>query len=74
MSDLINGQDAIDAIVDNEPEEVVRCKDCTHFHYDFWANVNGIPLIVGHEICDFWGNGCKTQEDGFCAYGKRIEE
>ena len=51
--------------------EIVFCKDCTHFHYDFWADVNGIPLIVGHEMCDFWGEGCKTKEGAFCSFAER---
>lgn len=30
------------------------------------AKVDGIPLIVAHEICSRWGDGCKTKEDGYC--------
>lgn len=43
-----------------------RCKDCKYFEYDSVAKVDGIPLIVAHEICSKWGNGCKTREDGYC--------
>ena len=43
-----------------------RCKDCKYFEYDSAAKVDGIPLIVAHEICKRWGNGCKTKEDGYC--------
>jgi hypothetical protein len=43
-----------------------HCKDCKYFEYDSWAKVNGIPLIVAHEICKRWGDGCKTWEDGYC--------
>ena len=43
-----------------------RCKRCKHFEYDVVAIVDGIPLIVAHEMCNKWGNGCKTQEDGYC--------
>jgi hypothetical protein len=43
-----------------------RCKDCRFFEYDSVANVDGIPLIVAHEICSKWGEGCKTSEDGYC--------
>lgn len=64
---------AIEGLPSAEPK-IIHCKDCTHFHYDFWADVYGVSMIVGHEVCDFWGNGCKTTEDGFCAYGERIEE
>lgn len=53
--------------------EVVRCKDCKHFEYNHWEKVNGVPLIVAHEICKRWGDGCKTREDGFCFIGERKE-
>ena len=43
-----------------------KCKDCKHFEYDHIENVLGIPLIVAHEICNRWGEGCKTSEDGYC--------
>ena len=47
-------------------EEVGRCKDCKYFEYDSVAKVDGVPLIVAHEICNKWGNGCKSREDGYC--------
>ena len=28
-----------------------HCKECKYFEYDSVAKVNGIPLIVAHEIC-----------------------
>ena len=43
-----------------------HCKDCKHFEHDSVAKVDGAPLIVAHEICSRWGNGCKTREDGYC--------
>ena len=43
-----------------------HCKDCKYFEYDSVAKVNGIPLIVAHEICKRWGDGCKSKEDGYC--------
>ena len=42
------------------------CKDCRYFESDHWEKVDGIPLIVAHEICNRWGDGCKTSEDGYC--------
>ena len=42
------------------------CKECKYFEYDSVAKVDGIPLIVAHEICKRWGDGCKTKEDGYC--------
>ena len=43
-----------------------RCKECQYFEYDSVANVDGVPLIVAHEICSKWGDGCKTSENGYC--------
>ena len=53
--------------------EVVRCKDCKHFEYDHVENINGIPLIVAHEICMRWGDGVKTSENGYCFLAERRE-
>lgn len=50
---------------------IVRCKDCKHFEYDHVENVNGIPLIVAHEICTRWGDGVKTSENGYCFLAER---
>lgn len=47
-------------------EKTGRCKDCKHFVYDEFAIVNGIPIIVAHEICMRWSGGCRTKEDGYC--------
>lgn len=54
----------LDKYAEQEPTE--RCKNCKYFEYDSVANVDGIPLIVAHEICSRWGDGCKTSENGFC--------
>ena len=56
--------------------EVVRCKDCKHFEYDHWGKPddNGVSIIVAHEICNFWGGGCKTSENGYCSYGEQKDE
>ncbi len=58
---------SVDAVV------VVRCKDCKHFHYDIPYVIQGIP-IRGHGVCDFWGYGNKTSENGFCSYAERRTE
>lgn len=67
----------IDDCIDNAPTvdavEVVRCKDCKHFTLNLVENVGGIPLIVAHEVCSFWGDGCKTSQEGFCSFGERKE-
>lgn len=59
---------------DDEKELIKgRCKRCKHFERDVIAMVDGIPLIVGHEMCNKWGNGCKTREDGYCFLFEPIE-
>lgn len=47
-------------------KNIRKCKDCKHFEYDSVANVDGVPLIVAHEICKAWGEGCKSNENGYC--------
>ena len=55
------------AIDDPYSERIMgHCRDCKYFEYDSVAKVDGIPLIVAHEICSKWGDGCKTMEDGYC--------
>ena len=51
---------------DKQESKTEYCKDCKYFEYDSMAKVDGIPLIVAHEICSKWGDGCKTKEDGYC--------
>jgi len=48
----------------------IRCKDCGHFHYDMPYVIQGVP-VLGHEVCDFWGDGCKTSENGYCSFAER---
>ena len=48
------------------PTKTGHCKDCKYFEYDSVVKVDGIPLIVAHEICKRWGDGCKTKENGYC--------
>ena len=50
--------------------DIVHCKECIHFHYDKPYIIQGIP-VLGHEVCDFWGDGCKTNPNSFCSYGER---
>ena len=62
---ILSGQPIADVV------EVVRCKDCKYYKEDVWAEVNNVPLIVAHEMCEFWGDGCKTEENSYCSYGER---
>lgn len=69
VSSIISIQSTVDAV------PIVRCKDCKYFEYDHMEDVEGypIPLILAHEICTKWGNGCKTSENGYCFMGERKE-
>ena len=58
--------ESIDKLPSVQPSRKGHCKDCKYFEYDSVANVDGVPLIVAHEICSKWGDGCKTREDGYC--------
>lgn len=60
-----------DTAIQQEP--IGHCKDCKYFEYDSVAKVDGIPLIVAHEICNKWGDGCKTKEDGYCFLFESLE-
>lgn len=50
--------------------EIIRCKECKHFHYDMPYVIQGVP-VLGHEVCDAWGDGCKTGENGYCFLAER---
>ena len=66
----------IDGVVaqKNLVSELIRCKDCKYFELDHWKKVYRTPLIVSHEICTKWGDGCKTSSDGYCFMAERKEE
>jgi len=50
-----------------------HCKDCKYFEYDSVAKIYKVPVIVAHEICSKWGDGCKTKEDGHCFLFEPLE-
>ena len=53
--------------------EIVRCKDCKNFELNHAEHIDGIPLILAHHICTRWGNGCKTDVNGYCFMGEVTE-
>ena len=63
----VNHAPTVDAV------PVIRCKDCKYYETDHFENFNGIPLIVAHEICMRWGDGCNTSPDGYCFMAERKE-
>lgn len=50
--------------------EIIHCQNCAHFETDHWELVDGIPLIVAHNVCTKWGDGCATSPDGYCFLGQ----
>lgn len=64
---------ALEGLPASDVQPVVRCKDCKHFHLDYFGEVNGANIIVAHEICDLWAGGCKTMQNAFCSNGVRID-
>lgn len=63
--DAVKAIEKLPPLKPNEPK-TGHCKDCKYFEYDSVAKVDRIPLIVAHEICLRWGDGCKTKESGYC--------
>ena len=65
---LLEAADTIEQLAAKVRAEnpIIHCKDCAYFEYDVVKNVDGIPLVVAHEMCSRWGDGCKTKEDGYC--------
>lgn len=52
--------------------DLVRCGECKYFNLNEWdETICGVPIIVAHEICHKWGDGCKTNIYGFCFMGER---
>lgn len=72
----VNPQETVTEFADRcrECGKMKRCKDCKYFEYNSVAKVDGIPLIVAHEICSKWGEGCKTSENGYCFLFEPKEE
>lgn len=64
--------DEISKLPSAQPE-IIRCKDCKHFELDHFEKVEGfpVPIIVAHEICMKWSDGCRTSKDGWCFMGER---
>lgn len=63
---------AMDIIKELPPAkpEIIRCRDCKHFEYDHPYVIQGVP-VLGHEVCSAWGDGCKTDENGYCFLAER---
>lgn len=60
--------------------EIIRCKDCAHYHTDVFGGELGLSgiwknIIVAHNACDKWTKdmNCVTP-DGFCFLAERRVE
>lgn len=54
--------------------KIIRCRNCAHFETDHMELVDGIPMILAHNICTRWGDGCATSPDGFCFLAEGKEQ
>ena len=54
--------------------EIVKCRDCCHFHTTFIHNIDNVTSIAAYDVCDNWGGGCRTAPEGFCFKGERSEK
>ncbi|MBP5449554.1 MAG: hypothetical protein J6Y01_05490 [Spirochaetales bacterium] len=50
--------------------KIIRCKDCKYFEADHMYIIQGLP-IMGNLVCMKWGDGCRTDENGFCFLAER---
>jgi len=64
----------ISALPSAEAVQVVRCKDCRYYEQDVWREVDGVPIIVAHHICEFWNGACHVKPDGYCSFGELAEK
>ena len=53
--------------------DLIRCKDCKHYLRNKMYVIDWMPLM-GNQLCEKWGDGCRTDENGFCFLGERKEE
>ena len=71
-------QAALRSMIDNAPTvdavEVVRCKDCKHWHEETgWCDQHSWFIEEDGEPCHPWesNNWKMLNEDDFCSYGER---
>lgn len=58
-----------------EPTELIKCKHCKYYVEDVVNEViPGVPIITGHTMCTKWGNGCKTDPEGYCFLAEKEGE
>lgn len=57
QNSYLTGVEAVDVedIKKMETIDIIKCKECKHFELNPITVIDGIPLILTHEICHFWG-------------------
>ena len=71
-----DGEQAAIAKWNRRAPDVIRCRDCKFFEVrDWWCEMNGVPLLAASDApsCMRWGDGCMTNEDGYCFLAERKE-
>lgn len=51
---------------DKPTPSIIPCSECDYYREDAWKEVDGVPVIVAHNVCIRWGDGCVTDPGGFC--------
>ena len=75
LTKLIDAETAVNGLkaLPSAQPEIIRCKDCKYFELDHFEKTRKfpVPIVVAHEICMKWGNGCKSSVDGWCFMAER---
>lgn len=69
--------DFLDRIPDADVEEVVRCKECKHWHKETgWCAEHSFFIDADGEFCHPWesANWKMFDDNDFCSYGERKEQ
>lgn len=55
QNSYLTGVEAVDVedIKKMETIDIIKCKECKHFELNPITVIDGIPLILTHEICHF---------------------
>lgn len=61
-------------VLSAQPEqEIIHCRDCKHYELKRVLLIQDLT-VIRREICHAWGEGCKTDQDGFCFLAERKED
>lgn len=65
----------IRASITMDTKHLIKCKHCKYYVEDVVNEViPGVPIITGHTMCTKWGNGCKTDPEGYCFLAEKEGE